>query len=495
MLNKQHHHTIQSGEGLKTEFKLCQKNLSKSLFESICAFLNRIGGQIFLGVADNGSIIGLEATTIKKIKRDFSTAINNPQKLSPSFYLSLEEIEIEEKTILYLCVPESSQVHRCNNRIYDRNEDGDFDITDQQYSVTSLYIRKQSNYTENTIYPYASLADLREDLLTKVRKIVSLQRKGHPWQNLDDHELLESARLMGIDYQTGKSGITLAGILLFGKDNTILSVLPHHKTDAILRKKKIDRYDDRDDIRTNLIESYDRLLHFGQKHLPDPFYLEKDKRMSVRDIILREVIGNLLIHREFTNPFPAKFIIDNQHFYTENSNKPHHFGIVNPVSFSPHPKNPIIAKVFREIGLADELGSGVRKLFQYSATFCGNNPQLEEGDIFRFQLSLTEQVTGQASGQVTGQATGQVTGQASNSSVATILQYCRQARKASEIQALLGLKHRETFQDNHLKPILNQQLLSLTIPEKPRSPAQQYKITAEGKAWLEKTNHLGLLEE
>ena len=63
--------------------------------------------------------------------------------------------------------------------------------------------------------------------------------------------LLRSANLYSKDFVTGKEGLTLAAILLFGKDTTILSVLPHHKTDAIYRVKDLDRYDDRDDIRTN----------------------------------------------------------------------------------------------------------------------------------------------------------------------------------------------------------------------------------------------------
>ena len=60
--------------------------------------------------------------------------------------------------------------------------------------------------------------------------------------------------------------------LLFGKDETNLSVIPHHKTDLILRRENLDRFDDRDDVRTNLIESYDRIITFGQKYPSDPFY-------------------------------------------------------------------------------------------------------------------------------------------------------------------------------------------------------------------------------
>lgn len=253
-------------------------------------------------------------------------------------------------------------------------------------------------------------------------------------------------------------------------------MLPHFKTDAILRRDNIDRYDDRDDIRTNLIESYDRLLHFGEKHLNDPFYLEGDQRISLRSHILREVISNLLIHREFTSPFPAKFVIDHEKFYTENSNKPHNHGIIDPVSFSPCPKNPALARVFREIGRADELGSGVRKLFKYCKRFCGSDPELVERDVFKFMLPLIPKVTEQVTGQATGQAVSEATEQ--------VLWFCEQPRKAIEIQKFLGLKHRETFQDNYLKPLLKQQLLTLTIPDKPRSPAQQYAITRTGETWL-----------
>lgn len=51
---------------------------------------------------------------------------------------------------------------------------------------------------------------------------------------MNDMELLKSAQLYQTDHETGKSGVTLAGILLLGQDNLILSVLPFHKTDLIL---------------------------------------------------------------------------------------------------------------------------------------------------------------------------------------------------------------------------------------------------------------------
>lgn len=75
-------------------------------------------------------------------------------------------------------------------------------------------------------------------------------------------------------------GLTLAAILLFGSDSLIGSVLPYHKTDAIYRVHSMDRYDDRDVVITNLLDSYDRLIRFGQKHLNDTFVLDGLQNVS-----------------------------------------------------------------------------------------------------------------------------------------------------------------------------------------------------------------------
>ena len=125
------------------------------------------------------------------------------------------------------------------------------------------------------------------------------------------------------DTERQLEGITLAAILLFGKDSTILSVLPQHKTDAIFRVENVDRYDDRDVIITNLLETYDRLIAFGQKHLSDPFVQEGVQSVSARDRILREICSNSLAHRDYSSGYVAKFVIERSRLYTENANRSH----------------------------------------------------------------------------------------------------------------------------------------------------------------------------
>ncbi len=132
-----------------------------------------------------------------------------------------------------------------------------------------MYIRKQDIFTERKVYPYVKIEDLRLDLLPKLR-IMAANNKSvqeHPWRSMSDEELLKSSRLYGTDRVTGKQGYNLAAIMLLGKDDVILDVAPAYLTDALLRRVNTDRYDDREIIQTNLIESYGRLMEFGRKHL------------------------------------------------------------------------------------------------------------------------------------------------------------------------------------------------------------------------------------
>ncbi len=394
MNQKQLKNIINQGEGIQIEFKSSQFQLSRDVFESICAFLNRSGGHLILGVTNDGTVEGVFNDSADQIITDLVTNCNNPQKLNPTFYLSPVAVEIESKKVIYVFVPESSQVHSTVGRIFDRNVDGDFDITDNQALVTQLYIRKQTSYSENKIYAHLHIEDFKSELFGKIRKLAENQRANHPWMELGNEDLLKSSGLWKKDYQNGNEGYTLASVVLLGKEEVIQSILPHYKTDAILRVDNLDRYDDRDDIRCNMIEAYERLLEFIKKHLPDKFYQEGNQRINLRDKIFREIIGNLLVHREFSNSFPAKLIIESEHVKTENWNKPHGNGRIDPANFSPFPKNPTIAKFFKEIGWVDELGSGIRNTTKYCKLYSNALPEFFEGDVFKtiipFKIPILE---------------------------------------------------------------------------------------------------------
>lgn len=378
---------LKQGEGISIEFKRCGNLPEQDTFETICSFANRQGGNIFLGVLDNGTVSGVNAKRLLEIQRNIVNTVNNPKLFNVAPALEFETIPYDDAVVLRVWVPVSSIVHKYKGVVFDRSADSDIKVeTDSQLSA--LYIRKQEYYSERKVYRFLQKEDLRLDLLPRVRTMASMKRANHPWIELDDESLLRSANLYLKDYETGEEGFTLAAALILGKDDVIASIAPAYKTDAYVQLEDTDRYDDRLIVRTNLIETYDALLGFAQKHLPDRFFLEGTQAVSLRDIISRELITNTLIHREYTNPFPAKFVIDRDGIHTENASRPRFIGVLSPERFNPLPKNPIIADFFTNIGLAETLGSGTRNLFKYSWIYGGGEPVLEEGDVFRASVPL-----------------------------------------------------------------------------------------------------------
>ena len=389
---------IQNGEKIDVEFKESRNALTKDVFDTVCSFNNRNGGHILLGVNDKRDIVGVSEDKVDKIIKEFTTSINNSQKMYPPLYLLPEVFELDSKKVIYIRVPEGYQVCRHNGRIWDRSYEGDINITDHAELVYKLYARKQGSYFVNKVYPNLDIDFLDASVIAKAKRMAVARNKNHVWENMSDEELLRSANLILTDPETKLEGITLAAILLFGKDNSIMSVLPQHKTDAIFRVENKDRYDDRDVVITNLIDSYDRLIAFGQKHLNDLFVLDGIVNVNARDRILREIVSNTLAHRDYSSGFPAKMIIDDEKITIENSNLAHGIGALDLQKFEPFPKNPAISKVFREIGLADELGSGMRNTYKYTRLYSGAFPLFEEGNIFRTIIPLKKIATQKVGG-------------------------------------------------------------------------------------------------
>ena len=89
------------------------------------------------------------------------------------------------------------------------------------------------------------------------------------------------------------------------------------------------------------------------------------------------------IHEELELPEKDKM-------YVENASRATRQGNITLEELEPNPKNPVIANFFRNIGYADQLGSGVRNLFKYSRLYSGEDPEFIEGDIFKIIVPLNE---------------------------------------------------------------------------------------------------------
>jgi predicted HTH transcriptional regulator len=238
---------------------------------------------------------------------------------------------------------------------------------------------------------------------------------------------------------------------------------------------------------------------FIAKHLPDPFYLEGAQRISLRDNIFREVIANMIIHKEYLRPEPSRFIIERGRILVENSNRPHINGIITLDNSIPFPKNPNIAKAFRLLGRAEELGSGIRNIYKFCKYYCGSDPKIvDDNALFKFILPVNffEKVSAEKNSAPqdtqhdaqhdTQQDTLQDTPQDDRQSL--ILSFCKTPKTREEIQAYIKVSDRSYFSIYVLNPLISEKKLLRTMPEKPRSKNQKY-ITASYNKSVQDTQH------
>ncbi|SHG72175.1 hypothetical protein SAMN05443144_1511 [Fodinibius roseus] len=117
--------------------------------------------------------------------------------------------------------------------------------------------------------------------------------------------------------------------------------------------------------------------------------MEGDQRIDLRDIIFREVIGNAVVHREYTSALSTNLIIGRNEVTITNPNKALFHGPIDPSSFNPHPKNPNIRKFFTSFGWTDEIGSGIRNTTKWLPRYVPNaTPLFIEDDVFKTIIPL-----------------------------------------------------------------------------------------------------------
>ena len=381
---------LAAGEGKRIEYKKAEQNIPVNLYDSIVSFANTEGGTIILGADDNGEIIGIDPSQSMRFITNIATSLNDPDCVSPSLYLTPTEFDHLDGKLIIIEVDRSSVVHNHADRIYWRDGDADIDVTGNHAKISEIYFQKRSSYSESVIYPALTMDDLSKDLFNEARSIIRGFRPTHPWISISDEQLLRESSLYTKDYKTGEEGLTLAAALIFGKDNVIHSILPAYKVEALLRKKDLDRWDDRLVLRTNLIHTYQKLLEFIRKHLPEKFYQEDTQRKDLRELIFREVIGNMIVHREYTDARSSDMIIYQNKVIVTNPNIPIFHGPLDPNSFNPYPKNPNIRKFFTSFGWTDEIGSGVRNTTKYLNYYVPEaKPIFFENDLFRTLIPLS----------------------------------------------------------------------------------------------------------
>ena len=201
-----------------------------------------------------------------------------------------------------------------------------------------------------------------------------------------------------------------------------------------------------------------------------------------------EAIVNAVAHRDYASNASVQVMLfaDRLEVWNPGQLPPP----LTPASLRlPHasiPRNPLIAEPLFLARYIEKAGTGTLDMIALCKAAGLPTPRFrQDGGQFvqtlrRPKLARTGQVTGQLAGQVSPPTTGQVAGQVTGQVAANVLSYCQEPRTAKEIQSLVSIRHRETFLENYLNPLLKKGWLKRTVPGKPTSRLQRYRTTGQG---------------
>lgn len=85
------------GETVAVEFKRCGNGIESDVYETVCSFLNRFGGDIFMGVLNDGTVLRIPEKAAPDMVKNFISVVSNKVLFSPTVYWVLEIIKYDEK--------------------------------------------------------------------------------------------------------------------------------------------------------------------------------------------------------------------------------------------------------------------------------------------------------------------------------------------------------------------------------------------------------------
>jgi ATP-dependent DNA helicase RecG len=310
------------GENCDWEFKSAKGGFPGSFWETYSAMANSDGGTVLLGVSERESAIrfdGLDADQLHRYTKTLWDGLNNKGLVNRNLLSTLDVREAvvrsnnESVTLLAITIPRAGRadrpVHTGLNPFggtYRRRHEGDYRCSDEE--VRRMISDASPEPADHRLLTGFSLSDLDAPTLAQYRQRMRAARGEHPWLSLGDLELLEQLGGWRRDRTTGESGLTLAGLLMFGKDNAIRdpAAAPNYFVDYRETLDPAVRWTDRiypdGTWQANLLQFYQRVSPRLALALPTPFALEGEMRKDVTEahIALREALVNALIHSDYS---------------------------------------------------------------------------------------------------------------------------------------------------------------------------------------------------
>jgi ATP-dependent DNA helicase RecG len=464
---------LQEGEGSMLEYK---EALSSSFARELVAFANSTGGKILLGVCDDGAVIGVrDSNALRAQIQDMARNCDPPVKVLVEPIGNIVVVSVRKS---------DSKPVQCREGFFWRQGASTQKLSRDEirdFFRTEGVIRFDLSPCPRFRYPQ----DFDRQKFNAWLKLSGIT--GRP-RTEDVLVNIEAAERSG-----GKLLFRNAGVLFFAKN--VRHFFPQAYITCLLAKgtDKVHILD-RKDFDGGIVADIEDALRFIERNTRTAYRIERLKRENIPEYpmkALREAITNAVMHRDWFIEGANVFV----EIYTDR------IEVVSPGSL---PKgmtladlgsksvrrNALIADLLHRIDFIEKAGTGIKRIRDEARGGGYPEPVWEANGfvttIFRPNPEVRTAAEAQAGG-IAGKVTAHVPHMYRTSpEQVAVLEAAREPKPREELQQVAGIRHRQHFLLEYLRPLLEAGLLEPTIPDKPRSSRQRYRLTRAGFEYLKK---------
>lgn len=374
---------IAKGENLHTEFKTWpSKGLSpENLASEIVAFANTDGGEIFLGIDDEGQIIGIDEDIDNVTQFVDNVAYNNCE---PPISVIQETVKTsDEKIVLVVHVPKGSQRPYKTKRgiYYIRTTSGKRQASREE--LLRLFQASTSLFADEIPIIQTSLLDIDYEKLEKI--IQKVKEQGLDINSIPKERLLINWKLL--KSFNGQVHLTLAGVLFLTSNPQTFVPFAYISALYISGEDISIEPSDQKRIEGDLLSQIEGAVQFLRLHLLRPHKIKDFEPEIIIDVpfeALREAILNALAHRDYTVSSPIRLIIFNDRIEIRTPGSLPNTVEIEDLRYGIHVlRNPIIYSMLLRLGYVTNAGSGIPRMIRLIKKNIGKEPDFKiEGNEF-----------------------------------------------------------------------------------------------------------------
>jgi len=356
---------LRQGESLTREFKSDLKCLpDRELIAAVVALANTEGGDLLLGVEDDGTVTGLHQNHEEITGLPAMVA----NKTNPSILVRVERFEVDGRKVARITVPKSRQLVSSSEGLLQRRRLMANGRPEAVPFYPHEFIQRQSSMglADPSAMPVREVSADELDPLQRLRIRNAIKKYGGDQSLLPLADAELDGALGLITTIDGPKCPTVAGLLILGSESLLRRHLPAYEVAfQVLQGTNVQV---NEFFRKPLLETFEEVellfrarvsedeIQVGLFRVPIPNF---DRRA------FREAFVNALVHRDFSRLGAVHVKLDDDGLSISNPG-----GFVDGVTLdnllvvSPRSRNPLLADIIKRIGLAERTGRGIDRIFE-----------------------------------------------------------------------------------------------------------------------------------